>query len=300
MTDTARVLAVFCEGAHDIAFISRVLKYCMGFKRDQTLRINEFPAPFDSLFDESVKSHAVDDLKLDMARKFFLPDQVMRKGTDWILLFNSGGDTQQAKIQSFLADLLPLAESAQAFAKPGSTVAQSIDYLFIFDVDTKGVLHRVNKMHNDFAQIELKQFEEDEPTPPEFMPFISGDFVASQSPYGYTFENKALYVWGETTEKGTLEDWLIPMFKSKQPANLSTAYAALDEMFEWGDKNSVAKQSKRHKTAITLLGQGKKPGSSMAVIVEQAELLTKADYKQSPHVQDLVQFIHQWAPFNNQ
>lgn len=78
-------------------------------------------------------------------------------------------------------------------------------------------------------------------------------------------------------------------------SNLTTAYAALDKMFKWGD--TVPKQSKRHKAAIALLGQHKKPGSSMAVVLDQAKLLSKADYQQSAQVQDFVQFIDGWLFF---
>jgi hypothetical protein len=144
-----------------------------------------------------------------MARKFFLPDQVLQKDNDWVLLFNSGGDTQQPKLHDFLADLLPLVNRAQDFRPPDGLVASTIDYLFIFDVDTKGVEHRVNKMRKEFCQITLKQFD--------------------------------------------------------------------------GDN-----------AAITLLGQHKKPGGSMAVIVDQSKLLTKTHYQQSSHVQDFVRFLDNW------
>lgn len=80
MSDVVRGLVVFCEGPHDIAFVSKALKYCLGFKRNQELTLNEFTcvigkgimallaaeskAPNDDARQPAVKSQAELDLPI--------------------------------------------------------------------------------------------------------------------------------------------------------------------------------------------------------------------------------------------
>lgn len=277
MTENVKTRVVFCEGAHDVSFISQVFKHCLGFKRNTSLKLAEFPAPFNQLFQASVKHRAVDDLSLDMARKFFLPDQVLCKDRQWVLLFNSGGDSKTDMLKAFLADLLPLIRRANVFAEEAVT---AVDYLFTYDADESGVKNRVDKVRKAFATVDGEIF-------------VEGEFEASKSEHGYINKDKAVFVWGEDTQRGTLEDWLIPMYRQKHQDNLNTAFTTLDTMFEWGD--GVAKKSKRSKAAITLLGQKKKPGGSMAVVLDQAKLLGSKDFNQAAPVQDFVQFLNEFS-----
>lgn len=156
MSDSAKVLVVFCEGAHDVSFLSQVFKHCLAFKRT-SLKLSEFPAPFDGLFRSSVARHVAEDLSLDMARKFFLPDQVLKKDQQWVLLDEPAlGDTE--------------------------TSIDSVDYLFTYDIDEKDVNYRVNKVQKSFAEIDGESF-------------IDSHFRPSKySDYGYISHNKAVFV----------------------------------------------------------------------------------------------------------
>lgn len=61
MNQGVKVLLVFCEGPHDVAFVSQVIKIFFDFKR-VTWKFSEFPAPFNELFRVSVEKHAAQDL----------------------------------------------------------------------------------------------------------------------------------------------------------------------------------------------------------------------------------------------
>lgn len=130
---------------------------------------------------------------------------------------------------------------------------------------------------NNFAQIDGEDFISDQLS------------VSPQSAHGYIDNNKAVFVWGESLEQGTLEHWLIPMLQNRHQKSLDKAWATLDDMFTWPD--TVAQQSKRHKAAITLLGQKKKPGGAMSVILAQAKLLDKTAYETSAEVSGFVDFL---------
>jgi len=138
MTREVRALLVFCEGQHDVAFVRRVLKLCLGFTRVEW-KFSEFPAPFNSLFRTSVERHAAWDLSLHMAHKFFLPDRVLQREDVVALIFNSGGKTKRQTIVDFLSDFLPLFEQAAVFPGQADVVVTQARFLFLYDADTEGI-----------------------------------------------------------------------------------------------------------------------------------------------------------------
>jgi hypothetical protein len=46
MSNEVSVLLAFCEGQHDVAFVSNVMKHFFGFKREKW-KFSEYPAPFN-------------------------------------------------------------------------------------------------------------------------------------------------------------------------------------------------------------------------------------------------------------
>lgn len=278
MSDEVKILVIFCEGAHDVTFVYKMFENCLSFKSSK-LKFSEYPFPFNKLFNSSIRNHADKDLSLDMAHKFFLPGRVLIKGQQWVLLFNAGGDGQIKRLQAYLSAILLLEDDPEY--DNSQKFDDFIDFLFVYDADQIGVEKRVKKTKKDFEQIDGDSF-------------IAGDFKSSQrSQYGYIYDNKAVFVWGENTKQGTLEDWLIPMYQQTHSNNLAKAYLTLDNMFEWG--GTIAKQSKRHKAAITVLGQKQRPGASMAVVLGDETLLNKETYQASENVKGFVEFINEFT-----
>jgi hypothetical protein len=50
-------LLIFCEGPHDTAFVRMMLKKLMNYEL-KVLRFSEMPAPFNALFEQSIRKHA--------------------------------------------------------------------------------------------------------------------------------------------------------------------------------------------------------------------------------------------------
>ncbi len=69
-------LLVFCEGPHDVAFCRLVFKFCFEINKI-SWKFSEYPSPFNQLFKASMEKHAAQDMSLDMAHKFFLPDRTL-------------------------------------------------------------------------------------------------------------------------------------------------------------------------------------------------------------------------------
>jgi hypothetical protein len=219
-----------------------------------------------------------------MAHKFFLPESILRKEDQLILLFNCGGKNQYEKIRTLLSDYLPIFPQAQTFAQGAKEVVGSIRYLFLYDADAEGldgVLKNVKTKFSKIGEID----------------FINEDWAENS-----TFEfcksagDKAVFVWGESPDRGTLEDILTPMFAQKHSELMNKAEVAIDSMFTWDTGNTNPKKAvpeieKKKKAILTAVGQGKKPGSSMNVILEQSGLLKKEDLEKNALTKEFVAFV---------
>lgn len=260
MSKDVSVIIAFCEGPHDTAFVRMVLKHLNGFSVSK-LKFSEMPAPFDRLFSNAVKNHAAEDMALDMAHKFFLPDTVLSKESEFIFLYNSGGKNQYEKIRTLLSDYLPMLDNAATFATPEQKIASSIKYLFLYDTDADGLSNISARLIQEFNKIDGRDF-------------ISNAWQTTQTEFALVQTNKILFVWGATPDQGTLEDILIPMFKNASD-KFDAVEGLFNEHFLWdvGNKSSeraVAELEKRNKAVLTALGQRDKPGSSLNVILEQS------------------------------
>lgn len=284
---SVEALIVFCEGPHDVAFMDKVLRHCLAFERVREWTFSDYPSPLHTLFSQSVQRHAQQDLSLDMAHKFFLPDRVYQKDQQVVLLFNSGGKTKHAQVSTWLAqfqELLALAESAN-YGEDRHYIEKAC-YLFLYDADEDGLEGTCTDSQKWFAEINGE-------------PWLSEWQICPDYPFAALSGNdKALYVWGETPESGTLEDWLLPLFKQKAPELLEKAEASMGELFDWSvsdQQSQVAMHSKYQKAVMTLAGQREKPGGSMSVVIDQAKKrIGKGEFRQDANIQMLAAFLREF------
>ncbi len=285
-----KALFLFCEGPHDVEFVGKVLKHCLSFSKAEW-KFSEYPAPLNKFFRKSVETHAAQDMTRNMAYKFFLPDRVYVKDNLVVFLFNSGGKTQTNKVSELLSNTLDLLEEdAKRHIYDPVTKQESeyyideVKYLFLYDADDWGLEKTARECVSWFGIIDDEIWLED-----------NWQFDESY-PYAATCNNKALCVLGETPDRGTLEDWLHPLFIQKNSELLEKAESAIDGMFEWNPasdslEHTVSMTAKRKKSIMTFAGQRKKPGSSMSVILGQASMFSNNDFKENDYVKPFASFI---------
>ena len=288
MTTDVSALLVFCEGPHDVAFVRLILKNIFGFKV-VNWKFSEFPAPFNQFFSTTLTQHAAEDLNLDMAHKFFLPDSVMQKNDQLILLFNSGGSSKVEEVKVLLTNILPLLERAKVFTGGATSIVTESRFLFLYDADEKGAAKIQEEFIQNFSIIDDKTW-------------INADVnSASDNPMATTIDpHKGVYIWGASEEEGTLEDLLIPLLQQSDKELMNKAEEAVNGMFVWDTqaeekKHAVAEAAKRFKAIITLAGQRKKPGSSMNIVIDQARLVSTQTLKESKAVIAFIHFIGNFA-----
>ncbi|MBF0234774.1 MAG: hypothetical protein HQK65_17310 [Desulfamplus sp.] len=285
MSRDINALIIFCEGPHDSAFVRMVLKKVMGYSIEK-LKFSEMPSPFHKLFETSVRNHAAQDMSLDMAHKFFLPDTVLRKNDTIAFLFNCGGKTQYEKIRILLSSYIPLFSQAETFGQGAEEITQSVKYLFLYDADADGLERIISNLSKEFRTIDDDHF-------------LNETWKTATSDFGRISADKAVFVWGGRSEQGTLEDALIPIFEFdiKNRALMEKARTTIDEMFIWETDHHdlarcVAETEKFNKAVLTTVGQREKPGSSLNVILEQSGLVTQEALDASEFVIEFVGFIN--------
>jgi hypothetical protein len=287
MAEKINALLVFCEGPHDVAFCCLMFKYC--FEINQiSWKFSEYPAPFNHLFKTSMENHAAQDMSLDMAHKFFLPDKTLYNENRklLVLLFNTGGKSKTDNPKNFLKDFLPLLKQSAVFPGDAKKIVNNCSYLFLYDRDHKAPSDVFSWCKNEFSQIGDEIF-------------ISEDFITDEENNlaAYCMEKTVgVYVFSKSNSLGTLEDILFPMFESARRDLVSEVGKFIDSAFTWKTEQDnaekrIAEIARRKKAIITTMGQRNKPGSSMNVVVDQAKLISKKIFTQNNDVKLFVDFV---------
>ncbi len=276
MSTKVKALLVLCEGPHDVAFIKKVLRVNKGYTK-VNVKFSKLPAPFNSLFKQTVTSHALKDISLEMAHKFFLPDIILKNEDHYVFVFNSGGNTAYDKVRSLLEQYITLADDVNTFPSDAEEIVEKSNYLFLYDADELGVDEIATTVKYEFDNIDQSPFLNKE----------WKDSISSMS--GKVMDNKALYVWGRDQEKGTLEDLIYPMFLNDKPEIISKAEEAIDGMFNW--PTTISQQAKRKKAIITVAGQKKKPGLSMNLILSEGDLIKENTWQTDSRVIEFLSFF---------
>jgi hypothetical protein len=268
-------LIIFCEGAHDVAFCRLAFKYHFNINKINW-KFSEYPSPLNQLFQTSITKHAAKDMSLDMAHKFFLPDKTLysKEKKNLILLFNTGGKTKTDNPKKFLGDFIPLLKQAEIFPDSADKIIKSCNYLFLYDRDYKKE-SEILSWHN-------KQFEK-----------IDDETSISE-------KEKKIYLFSKSNNTGTLENMLLPMLKETEENLTNKGEQFIDDCFTWHTKKEdikirTAEIAKRKKSIITVIGQRKKPGSSMNVIIDQAKLIPQKTFINNEDVKKFVSFVKGFA-----
>lgn len=289
MPQWSKAHLMFCEGPHDAAFVSFLLKRQFDFKQEK-LKLSELPYPLANVLKTSFQNRASEDLRLDLARRFFLPEYVLARESTLILVFSYGGSNRKDSMQPFLDAVFTLlaVTSFSSIEQPAERPAYA--YTIFADADARGVSDTRQMIGDEFSKVGEADWLTNAWTQ------ITATKAASQlTGFGPT----AAYVWRKDQEDGgTLEDLLLECLVGD--ANLQKTLVYLDSRFDWSPPAGAKPEqvcshaAARLKAAFCVEGQRTKPGGSLAVILGQSELLGAAELKRSAAVQDCMAFLAEW------
>ncbi|CAM8622992.1 hypothetical protein MCEMSHM24_02513 [Comamonadaceae bacterium] len=280
---------MFCEGPQDAAVLNHLLKKELRFKQ-QNLKISEMPYPLANVLKKSFQSRASEDLRLDLAKKFFLPDYVLARDTTLVLIFNYGGSNRKVNIQPFLEAVFTLLAVTGFSGLEQTAERPAYGYTIFADADARGEKNTRSEISSDFANVGDTAWLSD-----AWEPYKTTKATSQSTEFGQI----ATYVWRKSTEDGgTIEDLVLECLDGD--ADLHKTLEYLDSRFDWSPpsgaeaKQICAHAANRLKAAFCVEGQRQKPGGSLAVILGQSDLLNVEKLKTSSAVQDCLHFLTEW------
>jgi hypothetical protein len=293
-----QIVTVLCEGPHDVAFLVKILK-CTGFKSNESTKIGDFPFPMNDLLKTEVQKTDVKGLNLQEVRKVLLPSNTLVRKENYLFLYSMGGDSKKAERQKILKELLLLiAKEGEISPLPADT---NLSLLYFYDADVRGVKQRVEEINHEIREII-----------PQEEPVFSrhGEVkTINHIKFGNFIFSK------DDTEKGKLEDILIPLMLLENHTIFDDAKAFLEKHFheerlfklkllEDADKNIFEKRSTNkkdklkydvHKSLIGVAGQLQKSGDSNVVAISQTDYLTLNKITNNPKCREILEFFDQFV-----
>ena len=272
-----KIVAILCEGPHDVAFITKILK-TQGYISNEKLKINSFPSPINDLFVNEVKKSNVEDLNLQEVRQALLPSCTLQKNNIYLFLYSLGGDGKIAPRQRLLSDFVTFIPKEGRINSLSKDTQLSI--LYFFDADKDGLSDRIFKLNNEIeAVLGEKPFE----THKEikfYRELKLGSFIFT----------------GLDNNTGKLEDILLPLMKKGNELIFDNAKKYLEELQDDsrlfplklkvdGENNTTEYRSEKskekleydeQKSLIGVVGQLQKSGGSNVVCISQTDYLTKS------------------------
>lgn len=278
---------ILTEGDHDAAFIYRILK-ANGFKT-YSEKIGSFPPPLNDFLQADIKNITIPDVKIEVAKVRFLPNEVMHKEDNLLLIYTLGGDSVRQLRMSIVKTL-----NAFNIQDPDALQAApeiEISVLYFFDADDKGVTYRLLEITE-----ELKEIFEIEELPNQM---LNNELLDIED---MTFGAHVFTKPG--TDEGLLEDILLPLMEQDNDDIFTAARKFLSIHPDTGlfsDKltyvgpvlKKVNKQKyTEKKSLIGTVGQLQKSGKSNTVCIRDADYLNDAKIHGNPTCMTILEFIN--------
>lgn len=264
---------ILCEGPHDTAFLSKILK-SNGYSTFGST-ISKYPDYLRNFIANRVVLNSVDDLNLSELRtggKVIPSFALKRAETDHLfLIFSLKGDSTKVVRQEIIRgfDVLFDERIAGEFMN-----GEELSIVFVYDADNAGILKREEETSKDLKSfLELREFE------------IHNESYVSVRNVRY-----GLYVFhDENTDTGRLENMILPLIREDHEDLYKDVCGIIERVTEYNGYTKSVKHP--DKASIGMMGQLDKEGAPMAAIIDQSILITKEKILANKQCQRLYKFL---------
>lgn len=269
-----QIIAVLCEGPHDVEFLARILKF-NGFENNDRLKIKEYPSPISDLLKSEASKTNIDDLNLLTVRQVLLPSSTIRKDDNYFLLYTLGGDSKRDNRKQLLKDFYTLIPQGDEISSlPDDT---SLGILYFLDSDDKGIATRISELNEEIDMVLGTK------------PFSNHKEINIHS----GLKLGAFIFTGTNNDTGKLEDVLMPLMVSGNETIFDESKVFLDKHF---DKIRVPKKEKYYedKSIIGVAGQLQLSGSSNTVCIKKSDYLNDTKIKSDAKCIEIANFVNKF------
>lgn len=269
-----RTTIVICEGPHDTAFISRIMK-ANGYSQYNNA-IKDYPKYLSEFIISHIVANNVDGLNLQEARSGrIVPYNTLTKDDNLIILFSIGGDSRQERRKYISRAFKELFE--QEISKR-EIKNQSLRIIFEMDADQEGILLREKTL--------IDELSDSFGSPNGLELFGHKKWV---SKYGIEWGTYIFHKPGEES-CGKLEDMIIPIFVAENEDISEDIDFVLNKRSNY--KLFISKKAVKHdKAKIGMMGQLEKEGSASPAIIEQSSYITDDKIKRDKICMEIADYI---------
>lgn len=267
-----QLIAVLCEGPHDVAFLNKILK-SRGFVANESTALGEYPAPMANLLTEAAKNANVEELNIQSVRRILIPTHVLKRNNDYLFLYSMGGDGQKDNRLNLLQQFKDRIPAEGEYSELPKDTTLGIAYFW--DADQKGIESRLEELA---TELEIEVFSNE-----------NGSIILNEGLKigGYVFAAAE-----ETT--GDLEDILLPLmwegneqlFESAQnflqvnydEKKLGKLKLRINETQDIVEKRESKKKKafkyNEKKSLIGVVGQTQNSGKGNSPIINDCDFIT--------------------------
>lgn len=288
------LVIAFCEGPHDVAFITRILK-CACYE-SYNVKIKEYPSPLNEIFERALKNMEFAELKIDQVSSKLLPRKILKKEEQVVLLYALGGNRQFDRAQSLLE---VFNDTSPALSKSGSDELGvigafqdlKISYIFINDADED--INKELQNLNIFLRNFLKDpnFALKHNTIISHQVFKYGAYFFSANGKSGTLENLLLEIMRDGNE-GIFEDSEVFYEKLKYPKDTKKLKIKCDNGIALETESSKMFDVYPKKSIITIAGQLQNSGKSQVAVIEDSRYITLDKINANSKTKEIIDFFN--------
>lgn len=267
-----QIITVLCEGPHDVAFITKILK-TIRFKSNENVKLVNYPHPINELLEKEVTKTNVGELNLQEVRQALLPSNALIRGDDYLFLYSMGGDSKRISRQQILDKL------KQNMPKESGEITEFLmkdtilSLIYILDADNKGVEKRLEDLNKEIKEVIGEE------------PFEIDRKIKTSNKIKFG----SFIFTGANGNTGKLEDILMPLMQKNNEEIFENAQKYLSDNF---DETRVKKNNyDKSKSMIGVAGQLQKSGSSNVVCIGQTDYLTDEKIHSDIKCQEIIAFF---------
>ncbi len=265
-----QIIAILCEGPHDVEFIARILKH-NGYSSNDKLKIKDFPVPINDLLKTEASKTNVEDLNLQEVRQVLLPSSTLKIDSNYYLLYSMGGDSKKNIRKQLLNDFYTLIPKENEISSlPEGT---NLGIVYFLDSDDKGILTRISELNDEIYEVL------------NIKPFTNHKEIFNH----FGLKLGAFIFTGTDNQKGKLEDLLMPLMKENNEKIFDDANNYLTCHFD--DKRKAQKYD-NDKSIIGVVGQLQVSGASNTVCVKKSDYITEAKIKTNDKCVEIFDYVN--------
>jgi len=266
------LIIALCEGVHDVAFLSRILKTA-GFKNKTGTKLNQFPPVIGNYLKAQIEGHFESLEQLNLHQKPVLPSYILQKGEQTLFLFALGGDSKIKATKDVIQAFSDLAENDLDELQDFPTVS----LLFLLDADNHGIESRVSKIVKDFKSI---------------LPAITSIQLQSEKKQNLhenigSYKKVGYHIFCEEgSPYGKLESIIKPLMEKENEAIFT---AASEFIKQYQDiKRTKPKHFDPDKSVINIAGQLQRSGKANTVIISDSDYITEEKIRDNSTCQEII------------